>query len=197
MVIALCVTWMARRLVNGRLLLTKLPVRDLAFAALILALFTPCLWVLAWALFSVGGHETPALLTAANYGAIFSAGLVLVLRGDSEPSPAVHGKSEQPRLVRRLPQDFQGLIYRLTVRDHNVDVVTSQGTFTIRSRFTDAINDMEPVAGHCSHRSHWVTDASIVRAEKSDGKTWLRLVNGDLVPVSRKYRPKLEEDGLI
>ena len=56
---------------------------------------------------------------------------------------------------------------------------------------------MEPISGHCTHRSHWVTDAAILEIQKNNGKTYLRLRNDDLVPVSRKYKPKLEEDGVI
>lgn len=197
MVLALTAIWLARKVINKSRVLMNLPLHDLAYVALILALFTPSLWALAWLLFTWDGHMAPELLTVANYGVLFATGLLLVRRVDwrgLEDEPEIKAT---PRLARRLPSTFQGQIYRLTVRDHNVDVVTSEGIYTIRSRFTDAINEMEPVPGHCSHRSHWVTDAAISGVEKSKGKLWLRLVNGDLVPVSRKYRPMLEQDGLI
>ncbi|WP_328803298.1 LytTR family DNA-binding domain-containing protein [Ruegeria haliotis] len=197
MVLALTVTWTARKLVRENLTPLNLPARDLVFAGLILALFTPSLWMLAWVLFTFGGHIAPGAQPVAIYGVLFSAGLLLARRGDLSAPEDEEPVPTTPRLVRRLPASFQGQICRLTVKDHNVDVVTSEGTFTIRSRFTDAIAEMEPVPGHCSHRSHWVTDASIVGTEKVDGKTFLRLKNGDFVPVSRKYKPKLEEDGLI
>ncbi len=197
MVLALTVTGLARKLMQKNPVLLNVPVRDLAFAALILVLFTPSLWILAWVLFTCGGHIVPGAQTVAVYGVLFATGLVLVQRNDLNPLMASTPDAEKPRLIRRLPPDFDGQIHRLTVRDHNVDIVTSEGTFTVRSRFTDAIAEMEPVPGHCSHRSHWVVDASIVGLEKKAGKTFLRLMNGDLVPVSRKYKPKLEEDGLI
>ncbi|MES0825971.1 LytTR family DNA-binding domain-containing protein [Ruegeria sp. SCP11] len=85
----------------------------------------------------------------------------------------------------------------MTVRDHSVEVVTSEGTITIRSRFTDAIAEMELVSGHCAHRSHWVADDAIVGVERKGGMTFLRLRNNDLVPVSRKYKPMLEQDGIV
>ncbi|WP_253276828.1 LytTR family DNA-binding domain-containing protein [Ruegeria sp. 6PALISEP08] len=197
MVLALTVTGLARKLMQNNPALLRIPLRDLAYAGLILALFTPSLWLLAWILFTFGGQMAPGAQTVAVYGALLAAGLVFVQRNDPTTAKAAVPKAEQPRLVRRLPPGFDGQIYRLTVRDHNVDVVTSDGIFTLRSRFTDAIAEMELVPGHCSHRSHWVTDAAIVGVEKTGGKTFLKLVNGDLVPVSRKYKPMLEQDGLI
>ena len=153
--------------------------------------------MLAWVLFTFGGQMVPGAQTVAIYGVLFATGLVLVQRSDLNVSADPVPEVKMPRLFKRLPPGFDGQIHRLTVRDHNVDVVTSDGTFTVRSRFTDAIAEMEPVSGHCSHRSHWVVDASIVDVEKTGGKTFLRLVNGDRVPVSRKYKPMLEKDGLI
>ena len=68
---------------------------------------------------------------------------------------------------------------------------------TIRSRFYDAVAEMEPVQGHFTHRSHWVVDRAISGVERQGGKTALRLSNGDLVPVSRTYKPMLEQDGVV
>lgn len=197
MVLALTVTGLARKLMRKNPVFLNVPARDLAFVTLTLALFTPSLWMLAWVLFTCGGYMAPDAERVVVYGALFATGLMLVQRNDLNAAASTESDPEKPRLVKRLPPGFNGKIYRLTVRDHNVDVVTSEGTFTLRSRFTDAIAEMEPVPGHCSHRSHWVTDASIVSVERKGGKTFLKLVNDDLVPVSRKYKPMLEEDGLI
>lgn len=197
MVLALSVTGLVRKLMLNSPLLLNIPARDLAYAGLILSFFTPSLWLLAWILFTIGGHMAPGAQTVAVYGLLLVAGLVFVQRNDLQAAVALSPDIEKPRLAKRLPAGFNGQIYRLTVRDHNVDVVTSEGVFTLRSRFTDAIAEMEPVPGHCLHRSHWVTDASIAGVKKTNGKTFLKLVNGDLVPVSRKYKPMLEQDGLI
>nr|WP_235789874.1 LytTR family DNA-binding domain-containing protein [Ruegeria pomeroyi] len=131
----------------------------------------------------------------ARYGIIFASGLIILRRGVLSGN-AVE-KPPQPRIYKRLPEGFSEQILRLTVRDHSVDVVTDQGVHTIRSRFGDAIDEMSPIAGHCTHRSHWVTEAAIESVERSGGKTHLRLTNGDLIPVSRKYRPGLEDAGII
>ncbi len=197
MILAVVATWGSRQLVKDRLDHVGLTVRDVAFALVILLLFTPALWILTWILCAASGHDAPGLLAVGTYGALFSTGLVLVSKGEAPPENDEVIEAPQPRLVSRLPDGFRGDILRLAVRDHYVDVVTTSGTFTIRSRFTDAIAEMEPISGHCTHRSHWVTDAAILEIQKNNGKTYLRLRNDDLVPVSRKYKPKLEEDGVI
>jgi len=196
MMLALSATWLARALLRRTPSLSEFRAQDFVFATLILVLFTPALWLLAWVLFTCGGKMAPGLQAVTVYGVLFATGLMLVRRADPV-SPEEDTPTARPRLLNRLPASFSGQVYRLAVRDHNVDVITSEGVFTIRSRFTDAIAEMEPVRGHCTHRSHWVVDSAVAATEKADGKTFLRLGNGDLVPVSRKYKPKLEDDGLI
>jgi DNA-binding LytR/AlgR family response regulator len=61
----------------------------------------------------------------------------------------------------------------------------------------DAIDEMEPVKGICTHRSHWVALGAIKRVEREGARLFVVLRNGDRVPVSRKYRPRLEQAGLI
>ncbi|MEX0308007.1 MAG: LytTR family DNA-binding domain-containing protein [Ruegeria sp.] len=194
MLLALAATWTAGKLVRERLSLSGLLVRDLAFVLLILTLFAPSLWLLTWIVFTLNGLIAPGLSMVIPYGLLFATGLLLVRKREDNVEAAEEPK---PRLYTRLPATFQGQICRLSVRDHYVDVVTSEGTYTIRSRFTDAIAEMEPVPGHCTHRSHWVVDAEIVGVKKEAGKSFLNLSNGDQVPVSRKYKQKLVEDGFL
>jgi LytTr DNA-binding domain-containing protein len=103
----------------------------------------------------------------------------------------------EPRLTRRLPNEYEGPILRLAVRDHFVDVVTVKSTHTIRLRFLDAIDEMDNVEGYCTHRSHWVARGAVIQAERESGRIFLRMVNQDLVPVSRKYKPELEAAGIV
>lgn len=104
---------------------------------------------------------------------------------------------QRPRLLDRLPELVQGEVLRLTGQGHHVEIVTTLGSCKTRMRFADAIAEMEPVLGYCTHRSHWVTKAAIAAVEREPGKVYLKLTNGDRVPVSRKYGPQLEEAGLI
>ncbi|WP_170769973.1 LytTR family DNA-binding domain-containing protein [Ruegeria lacuscaerulensis] len=192
--LAIAATWAARRISCNWFRKLELSRRDLAVIPVILVLFLPCLWVMVWLLFAAQGAQSPGFLPVASYGALFATGLLIT----RSPMPEAPGEiAVQPRLTRRLPKGFSGQIYRLAVRDHSVDVVTSEGTFTIRSRLSDAIDEMEPVLGYCTHRSHWVVGSAIAGVEKHGGKTFLRLENGDLVPISRKYKPMLEQQGIV
>lgn len=197
LVLALCVTWTARQVMRTCFSDVHLSWRDTALVLVNLTLFVPTLWVLSYLLITTNGQQAPGFLSVAPYGALFVTGLVLVRGHRQTEMPPEVIEPALPRLAKRLPETFQGQIFRLTVRDHAVDVVTSEGTFSIRSRLTDAIAEMEPVPGHCTHRSHWVADAAIAGVERQGGKSYVRLINGDLVPVSRKYKPMLEQDGVI
>lgn len=105
----------------------------------------------------------------------------------------------RPRLHRRLETHSETEIFRLSASNHVVEVSTSDGVRTLRMRFVDAIAEMEPVEGFCTHRSHWVARTAIsgVECDNGSSKLVLRLRNGDRVPVGPKYRPQLEAAGLI
>ncbi|GAB5437231.1 MAG: LytTR family DNA-binding domain-containing protein [Falsiruegeria mediterranea] len=175
-------------------------VRDVATVVLVTALFTPVLWTLIWLTALPETQDVPDLTTMLQYGTIFASGLLVLRRSFPGLEPQSQQEEEQaiqPRLYRRLPDGFEGPVLRLTVRDHSVDVVTMDETITIRSRFVDAIDEMEPIIGYCTHRSHWVTRDAIESVERTGGRIHIRLINGDQVPVSRKYKPKLEEAGIV
>lgn len=102
-----------------------------------------------------------------------------------------------PRLHQRLPTEAKGRILRLSADNHFVLIHTEKGAHQVRMRFNDAIAEMDAVLGYCAHRSHWVVAAAVESAEREGAKLFLRMVDGALVPVSRKYRATLEQAGLI
>jgi len=106
-------------------------------------------------------------------------------------------RQNEPRLMRRLPDEIKAPILRLTVRDHHVDVFTEKGEVELRLRFADAVDEMEGVDGLCVHRSHWVTVAAVTGNEKVNGRIFLILKDGAKIPVSRKYRDNVARRGLI
>ncbi len=109
------------------------------------------------------------------------------------PAPAQAG----PLLLRRLPEGAGETILHLSVCDHHVDIHTETGTTSLRMRLADAIEAMEGVPGFRVHRSHWVARAAIDGVEREQGRLFLRLTSGALVPVSRGARPILEEAGIL
>lgn len=175
---------------------------DLTMAGLMALLFTPVLWGLTHGLFPLAGLTADGYATMALYVALVTAAVCVarrVLPGFEKVGyfGAAAERSGQPRLMQRLPDEATPPILRLSGRDHHVEVVTASGSYVVRMRFADAIAEMDSVTGHCAHRSHWVARAAIASVEREGARIQLRLVNDDLIPVSRKYRPDLEAAGVI
>jgi DNA-binding LytR/AlgR family response regulator len=127
------------------------------------------------------------LLICASISAIL-CNVPLVIKFEN---PSIRTKQGQARIVKRLPEDFEGKIVRLSVDGHIVRVVTDAGIFDLRMRFTDAIEEVLELDGVCTHRSHWVVLTEIANVGTVNGRSCLLLSNGDEVPVSRKYQPGL------
>lgn len=99
--------------------------------------------------------------------------------------------AERPRLAARLERPDVRII-RLSANDHLIDVVSNEGVEQIRLRFADAVREMEPIEGCCVHRSHWIARDTAVELLRRKGKLFVKLSNGEDIPVSRTYRPDLE-----
>lgn len=200
----LCSQWVNQLIGRNRPVLA-----DLTKVAFMVVVFTPVLFVLTQ-LFRYGNisFDSDFILYIQSVAVITAALCIArrVLPGFEEipyhkarkPDPTQsESLSDEPRLTRRLPEDYEGPILRLSVRDHLVDVVTMKSTHTIRLRFSDAIDEMDDVQGYCTHRSHWVARCAIIQPERVSGRIFLRISNQDLVPVSRKYKPDLLAAGLV
>lgn len=181
------------------------PVRfDLTATCLMAAVFSPVVWLLRNWLDTVSTGAVVGFPSIFVNTFIMSLAVFVVRRQVPGAEPVNYRFMTQgqdaygPRLMRRLPQETRGEIFRLSAKDHHVEVATSHGTTTLRMRLTDAIDEMEPVEGYCTHRSHWVAQAAITGIERENAhKIFVVLCNGDRVPVSRKYRPGLEEAGIV
>ncbi|WP_306152739.1 LytTR family DNA-binding domain-containing protein [Roseovarius sp. MMSF_3281] len=180
---------------------------DVAATLLMTLVFAPMVWALRSTVDIMSGIP-PVQFLDVSVNTFVIAGLVFVTRRHTvatghgtylsprQEVAAMPGR--QPRLQRRLSEKTTGTIIRLSSRDHHVDVVTTEAQETLRMRLSDAIDEMEPVEGYCTHRSHWVARDAIVELDKGQpGKVFLVLVNGDRVPVSRKFRPDLEAAGIL
>lgn len=115
----------------------------------------------------------------------------------TDQTPEKPPEQPQPRLMRRLPDGAVGPILRLSASDHMVEVHLPDASHNLRMRFVDAIAEMDGVPGDCAHRSHWVTFAAVTGVKRDKGRILLMISNGDEVPVSRTYRPRIEAAGLL
>lgn len=151
--------------------------------------FTPILWLITDSMADDGWEaNTPAWsLFPIVFGvSVIVMGTITLLREHFAGTP-------QPRLLDRLSKGDVKRIYRITVRDHYVDVFTDCGVETLLMRFSDAISELEGLNGQRVHRSHWVANEAMVRIEKQNGKSQLLLDDGSVVPVSRSYQAAVEE----
>lgn len=83
-----------------------------------------------------------------------------------------------------IDQKTEGKILVLTAQDHYVEFTTTTRKKLVRMRMREAIAQMQAQDGLSVHRSYWVAKDAIQSLQKSDGKHFLLLINGDKVPVS-------------
>ena len=76
------------------------------------------------------------------------------------------------------------------MQDHYVHVTTLQGTAMVLLRFADALKELAGYPGVQVHRSHWVANGKATAIVRQKGRTFIQLVDGRLLPVSRTF-----EDG--
>jgi len=189
------------------------PLRSGVLMVILMTLaFTPLLWLFSIrmigdAMFSADWLQALAVTVAAVSAVVMVTRHALPRRttGAEEGQPphdrtasfgATPLPAEPARFARRLPIGFKLPILRLSARDHFIDAVTPSGTCAVRIRFADAVNEMDSVPGFCTHRSHWVAQEAIKACRREGGRDVLLLVNGDVVPVSRKYKPELVRAGM-
>ncbi len=102
------------------------------------------------------------------------------------------GGAPVPRLLQRLEPDLQGRLWSISVRDHYVDLATDRGSASLLLRLGDAIAEADPEPGGQVHRSHWVAWDAVEGVERDGSKLRLRLRSGQVVPVSRNHRAKVD-----
>ncbi|MCF6304772.1 MAG: LytTR family transcriptional regulator DNA-binding domain-containing protein [Rhodobacteraceae bacterium] len=83
-----------------------------------------------------------------------------------------------------IDQKTEGEILVLTAQDHYVEITSTNGKKLVRMRMREAIAQMQDQDGLSVHRSYWVAKDAIQSLQKSEGKHFLLLINGDEIPVS-------------
>ncbi|MEX3008394.1 LytTR family DNA-binding domain-containing protein [Hoeflea sp. TYP-13] len=91
-------------------------------------------------------------------------------------------------ILPMLDPPLKGTIIRVEAQEHYVIINSTEEQRMVLGRFSDVVATLPRPLGMQVHRSHWVARAAVagVFTEKRNMK--LRLANGDVVPVSRRYR---------
>ena len=98
----------------------------------------------------------------------------------------------------RLPVKFRtAQLHAVSSEDHYLRVHTSLGEEMILMRLADAVRELAHAEGLQVHRSWWVAKQGVQDEKRVDGRSLLVLPSGTEVPVSRSYRAKAKEAGLI
>ena len=112
--------------------------------------------------------------------------------GDNDDRDPIAG------FLERLPVKFRTAeLYAISSEDHYLRVHTSLGEELILMRLADAVRELSKVDGLQVHRSWWVAKIGVTNEKKADGRSFLILPTGTEVPVSRSYRTRAKDVGLI
>lgn len=135
---------------------------------------------------------------------LIAAGISLVfglVNRPAEPRPAGDagaetGEPERPPILSRLPAHLRGELRYMSMQDHYVDVYTNRGNALVLMRFADAMAETGSTAGLQVHRSHWVALDAVAGTERRQGRLFVKMQNGTLLPVSRSYLGAAREAGI-
>lgn len=95
---------------------------------------------------------------------------------------------ENAPVLPMLKPPLEGLLIRLEAQEHYVIIVAADEQRMVLGRFSDFISTLPTSLGLKVHRSHWVATDAAVEVFQDNRNMKLRLTNGDVVPVSRRYR---------
>jgi len=156
-----------------------------------------------------GPHEFWSLFPYVSVPVVLITVLVNVLIDGAEPSSGASNSSENASdepalpplapdltaslLFSKLPQTLGRDIVSLQAKDHYIDVTTTQGSALILMRLSDAEQDLQEFDGLRVHRSWWISLRHVDRIEKGTSGPELRMVTGQIVPVSRAQRATVRD----
>ncbi len=147
------------------------------------------------ALFAVWGGLGDFLYLLGTVGfVVLAVNWLLFAISARSRQPSQETTDPEDAILRRLPFNLRGPLVRLEAQDHYTKIVTTKGHSLILMRLSDAITDLKEAKGLQTHRSHWIALGQVVGSE--EGRL-LKMSDGELVPVSRKYRESVKAQGLL
>ena len=123
--------------------------------------------------------------------------LVLWLINFARPADIKPEVEPQAKFLRRLPLANRAPLVRIEAQDHYLNVVTLKGSALILLRLSEAVKELEGVAGLLVHRSHWVALAAVTAHRRDKGRDLLVMSDGTEVPVSRSNKSAAQDAGLF
>ena len=110
------------------------------------------------------------------------------------PTTALPADAVPRRMGSKLPPRIaRSRLLAVEAQDHYLRVATRDGDALVHMRFTDALEALEQSDGVRVHRSWWVARTSIESMKFASGRGELTLVNGAVVPVSRRFASAVKQ----
>lgn len=154
-----------------------------------IALFLTVLNQYIWP--GIGG--IPAFLVLWMYAGLFGlliSCLSIWINGSSEIRPPTNDDAAsevKTMFFGKIPPHLGKDLISITPRDHYLEITTQLGSDLILMRFSDALNELQTIAGAQIHRSHWVADTAVAGFKKIKGRAFVVLKNGQKLPISNKF----------
>ncbi len=102
-------------------------------------------------------------------------------------------RTKQSSILPMLDPPLSGQLVRVEAQEHYVIINSTDEQRMVLGRFSDLVGTLPPSLGIKIHRSHWVTFDAVEKYFVENRNMKLRLTNGDIVPVSRRYRRTVAE----
>ena len=153
----------------------------------------PQMFVVSWALVQIRPGRVIAFGDLPMlFASVLSVQLVIVAiqlwishsAASAAPAPAAAERALRSRFAQSLPGD----LIAAEAEDHYVRLHHPSGSTLILHRFSDAIAELDSLDGMQVHRGWWVASDAVAATFVQNGKRWVRLVNGMIIPVSRSHR---------
>ncbi|MEM7268127.1 MAG: LytTR family DNA-binding domain-containing protein [Pseudomonadota bacterium] len=99
---------------------------------------------------------------------------------------------ELPGLLLACQPPLRGDLLAAEAQEHYVKLKGTIQSGMALYRFGDAVRDLSRYQGMQIHRSHWVSDEAVTAVIGKRGSLKIELVDGEVVPVSRRYELEVE-----
>lgn len=147
-----------------------------------------------------GVSSAPDLLDSWAKAIIISAAILfvaLVVRRNRRPN-AAQSAIRLGGLLAKAGVTSPDALVAIRAEDHYCRVSLTDGRAPLlHHRFKDALHEVEEYDGLQVHRSHWVANAGVARAQRAGRRWYLLLIDGRTVPVSARCVPLARARGWL
>lgn len=110
-----------------------------------------------------------------------------------EVVPTGNEQRQSDGFLDLLPGEIGTDVIYLMSELHYLRVVTTKGSTLVLYNLRDAVEELPADAGLQPHRSYWIALRHVGKLFKHEGKAFLQLSDGSLVPISRRRLNEVKE----